>query len=60
MRACAFSSGKPPSMKANAMRKSAGGDLASREAEVRAARVQAAFEQIPVAAIVTAANSILD
>src|SRR5215211_7655224 len=34
-------------------------ELVSREAEVRAARIQAAFEQIPVAAIVTAANAIL-
>src|SRR5215211_8580395 len=34
-------------------------ELVSREAEVRAARIQAAFEQIPVAAIVTAANAFL-
>ena len=41
------------------MGQSADSDLVSREAEVRAARVQAAFEQIPVAAIVTAANAFL-
>lgn len=41
------------------MGQSADGDLVSREAEVQAEQVRAAFQQIPVAALVTAANASL-